>query len=198
MSRVKPRRASTSGHHPLARVAHLHHLHLPAALLRQLGRGGPLESPWVVAGLGGLLATSVLLAVRRHRQAGPPGGRRRLRRAVLAAWLSGMTALTGLAALNLYVGYVPTLPDLLGGVPTSGGGGGSRVVELSIGAPGLDVPSSPAYVYLPPGYDDPRNAARRYPVVYLLHGYPGGPSCAKDPASHGSGDRAVWSGTPRS
>jgi enterochelin esterase-like enzyme len=176
MSRVKPRRASTSGHHPLARVAHLHHLHLPAALLRQLGRGGPLESPWVVAGLGGLLATSVLLAVRRHRQAGPPGGRRRLRRAVLAAWLSGMTALTGLAALNLYVGYVPTLPDLLGGVPTSGGGGGSRVVELSIGAPGLDVPSSPAYVYLPPGYDDPRNAARRYPVVYLLHGYPGGPA----------------------
>lgn len=28
-----------------------------------------------------------------------------------------------------------------------------------------------AYVYLPPGYD----ARRRYPVLYLLHGYPGGP-----------------------
>ncbi|MBL9039721.1 MAG: hypothetical protein JNG84_14485 [Archangium sp.] len=26
-------------------------------------------------------------------------------------------------------------------------------------------------VALPPGYDDPRNADKRYPVVYLLHGY---------------------------
>lgn len=25
-------------------------------------------------------------------------------------------------------------------------------------------------IYLPPGYDDPTNAARRYPVVYTLHG----------------------------
>jgi enterochelin esterase-like enzyme len=32
-----------------------------------------------------------------------------------------------------------------------------------------------AYIYLPPGYDDPATASRRYPVVYLLHGYPGGP-----------------------
>jgi enterochelin esterase-like enzyme len=30
----------------------------------------------------------------------------------------------------------------------------------------------PGYVYLPPGY----TAARRYPVVYLLHGMPGSPS----------------------
>ena len=29
-------------------------------------------------------------------------------------------------------------------------------------------------VYLPPGYDDPRFANTRYPVVYLLHGAPGG------------------------
>lgn len=26
-------------------------------------------------------------------------------------------------------------------------------------------------LYLPPGYDDPANAARRYPVIYWLHGY---------------------------
>ena len=25
-------------------------------------------------------------------------------------------------------------------------------------------------VYLPPGYDDPENSERRYPVVYMLHG----------------------------
>lgn len=29
-------------------------------------------------------------------------------------------------------------------------------------------------VYLPPGYNDPKNASVRYPVVYLLHGAPGG------------------------
>lgn len=30
-------------------------------------------------------------------------------------------------------------------------------------------------VYTPAGYDDPANAARRYPVLYLLHGSPGHP-----------------------
>ncbi len=30
------------------------------------------------------------------------------------------------------------------------------------------------WVYLPPGYDEPENSNRRYPVVYLLHGQPGG------------------------
>jgi enterochelin esterase-like enzyme len=29
-----------------------------------------------------------------------------------------------------------------------------------------------AYVYLPPGYDAPQNQRRRYPVLYLLHGFP--------------------------
>lgn len=28
------------------------------------------------------------------------------------------------------------------------------------------------WVYLPPGYNAPRNKGRRYPVVYLLHGEP--------------------------
>jgi endo-1,4-beta-xylanase len=31
-------------------------------------------------------------------------------------------------------------------------------------------------LYLPPGYDDPANAARRYPVIYWLHGYSVDPS----------------------
>jgi enterochelin esterase-like enzyme len=52
------------------------------------------------------------------------------------------------------------------------------------GTPGLnhavfDSPSNGQkvgyYVDLPPGYDDPKNAQRRYPVVYALHGgRPGG------------------------
>jgi S-formylglutathione hydrolase FrmB len=174
---------AASHHHPLLaarhqlhRIAHLAHHHLPASLLRQVDRTGTLESPWVAAALGGLLAASVLLAVLHHRRAGPSDRRGWPRRTGLAAWLSGLTVLTGLAGLNVYVGYVPTLPGLLGAVLSPGWDGGSRVAELVVGAPDLDVPPSPAYVYLPPGYDDPGNAARRYPVVYLLHGYPGGPS----------------------
>jgi len=31
----------------------------------------------------------------------------------------------------------------------------------------------PYLIYLPPGYNDPANANRRYPAVYLLHGAPG-------------------------
>jgi hypothetical protein len=38
------------------------------------------------------------------------------------------------------------------------------------------VPTGPANVLLPPGYDDPANAHRRYPVVYLIHGFPAGSS----------------------
>jgi enterochelin esterase-like enzyme len=180
--RVRPaashHRPLLTARHQLHRIAHLAHLHLPAPLLRQVDRAGPLESPWVAAALGGLLAASVLLAVRHHRRAAPSARARRrwLRRTGLAAWLSGLTVLTGLAGLNVYVGYVPTLPGLLGAVPSPGRDGGSRVARLMVGAPDLDVPASPAYVYLPPGYDQPGNAARRYPVVYLLHGYPGGPS----------------------
>jgi S-formylglutathione hydrolase FrmB len=162
--------------HQLHRIAHLAHLHLPAPLLRQVDRAGPLESPWVAAGLGGLLAASVLLAVRHHRRAGPSGRLRWLRRTGLAAWLSGLTVVTGLAGVNVYVGYVPTLPGLLGASLSPGRDGGSRVARLVVGAPDLDVPPSPAYVYLPPGYDSPANKARRYPVGYLLHGYPGVPS----------------------
>lgn len=46
----------------------------------------------------------------------------------------------------------------------------------------LSLPASPrvanrrltAMVYLPPGYDAPENARKRYPVAYILHGAPGG------------------------
>jgi enterochelin esterase-like enzyme len=171
----------------LHRIGNLTHLRIPPSLLHQVERGGPLESPWLATGLGALLAASVLLAVVRHRRrarpAGPPNQsspasqprKRWPGRAGLAAWLTFLTALTGLAGLNAYVGYVPTLPALIGQVPSTASHTGSQVLRVVIGAPALDVPPSPAYAYLPPGYDDPANASRRYPVVYLLHGYPGGP-----------------------
>jgi enterochelin esterase-like enzyme len=40
-------------------------------------------------------------------------------------------------------------------------------------APSLENDQRKLHVYLPPGYDDPDSAARRYPVVILLHGWPG-------------------------
>jgi enterochelin esterase-like enzyme len=156
--------------------------HVPAGLLHQVGRDGPLENPWLAAGLGALLPATVAVVVwhrRRRRATGPPPRHLWLRRGGLTAWLLVLATLSGLAGLNAYVGYVPTLPALFGELPAVGGpaarGGGSRVVSLEIGAPSLDVPPSRAYVYLPPGYDGPAEARRRYPVLYLLHGHPGGP-----------------------
>jgi enterochelin esterase-like enzyme len=43
-------------------------------------------------------------------------------------------------------------------------------------------------IYLPPGYDDPVNASRRYPVLYLLSGAPGS---QKDWFQHGQANQIV-------
>lgn len=51
-----------------------------------------------------------------------------------------------------------------------------HIVRISIPDPSRGVPSGPANVLLPPGYGDPANAGHRYPVVYLIHGYPAGSS----------------------
>jgi enterochelin esterase-like enzyme len=45
--------------------------------------------------------------------------------------------------------------------------------EISVASPALGGRSQSVEVYLPPGYDS--SPARRYPVVYLLHGFPGRP-----------------------
>jgi S-formylglutathione hydrolase FrmB len=161
--------------HHLPRLHRLAQLHLPAGLLHQLDQAGPLERPLTAAGLVGLLAASAVAAVELHRRGSLAGRWRWLRRTSVGVWCSGLAVLAALACLNVYVGYVPTLPALLGTLPAPAGRG-SQVVTLGIGAPGLDVPPSPAYLYLPPGYADPADATRRYPVVYLLHGYPGGPA----------------------
>lgn len=53
---------------------------------------------------------------------------------------------------------------------------GQKVDVVSIPDPANAIPSGDTYVILPPGYTDPANAGRRYPVAYLIHGYPfGGP-----------------------
>jgi enterochelin esterase-like enzyme len=177
---------------------------LPDFVVRQLSGGRPLESRWVPAGLaaGALLAgVGWWLAWRRGGARGPPRARRRARRwrvLALGTACAVLLVLATLAAVNSYVGYVPTLAALLNRIPSASstarrpavalprglrrvsahlGGAGrsrSRIVKVTIDAARLDFRHRPAYVYLPPGYDLPANADHRYPVVYLIHGYPGG------------------------
>jgi enterochelin esterase-like enzyme len=45
--------------------------------------------------------------------------------------------------------------------------------RYAIDAPELHDPHRSVRVYTPPGYDDSTAAGRRYPVIYLLHGWPG-------------------------
>ena len=47
------------------------------------------------------------------------------------------------------------------------------VLRLEMPAPSLDQAKRDVRVYLPPSYSRPESAARRYPVLYLLHGWPG-------------------------
>ena len=56
-----------------------------------------------------------------------------------------------------------------------GGPGGPLLERMVIADPGNGVPGGRNFLLLPPGYTDPANASRRYPVVYLVHGNPGGP-----------------------
>ncbi len=177
---------------------------LPDFVVRQLSGGRPLESRWVPAGLaaGALLAgVGWWLARRRAAARTAPRARRRAWRwrvFALGTACAVLLVLATLAAVNSYVGYVPTLAALLDRLPSANdtarrpalalprgarpggvhldeaGRFGSRIVKVTIDAAGLGFRHRPAYVYLPPGYGLPANANHRYPVVYLIHGNPGG------------------------
>lgn len=72
-----------------------------------------------------------------------------------------------LAGLSAIHAVSPGLPAQVG-----------RVVDLNVGSPALanhlgDPLERRILVYLPPGYEG--SAERRYPVVYLLHGFGAGP-----------------------
>jgi len=60
---------------------------------------------------------------------------------------------------------------LAGGAESEG-----RVFKTTMPAPSLGQAKRNVMVYLPPTYDAPEAAGRRYPVVYLLHGFPGRPA----------------------
>jgi enterochelin esterase-like enzyme len=167
---------------------------LPDEITDRARQLGPLESPliwWTLAG-----AAVILLAVMIGQWNNRRARRWTMGGAVLCLLL---TVVTG---VNSYVGYVRTSDDLSrllerASGPVNGVGrllddgkdapdapaapiptrtDGARTEILTVADPANAVPAGQHYVLLPPGYYDPANAARRYPVVYLIHGYPfGGP-----------------------
>jgi hypothetical protein len=169
---------------------------LPGDITARARDLGPLESPFIWLALASA-AVAVLAAVIAL------GHRRRVRRWGLTGF-GVLLLLAAVTALNSYVGYVRTSDDLArllqrgpgaanlagrllddgkeapgstapaphAGVATAG----QKIDLVAIPDAADGVPSGNSYVILPPGYTDPANAARRYPVVYLIHGYPfGGP-----------------------
>ena len=52
--------------------------------------------------------------------------------------------------------------------------GQGTILHEYIGAPSLRRDDQSVRVYLPPSYHQPDSAARRYPLLILLHGWPGG------------------------
>jgi enterochelin esterase-like enzyme len=176
---------------------------LPESVTGPARHPGLLEDPrlatvLVIAGL--LVIAGWAVASIRRRRVGAPSSR--LGRRVALTVLAALPLLSGTAvAVNSYVGYVPTVsalarlvapgirpPPAPVGAPTGArdgkttwpdgtvqAAGPSQLVELAVPGPGLGMPNLPVLALLPPGYSDPANATIRYPVVYLLHGYPGSP-----------------------
>ncbi|WP_426593145.1 alpha/beta hydrolase [Cellulomonas sp. McL0617] len=158
-------------------------VHLPGAVLRELGSGGDwISSWWTVAVVGVLVALTIVWAARRRRR----------HRRTWPLWICAPLALLlGLGvAVNSYVGYVPDVAAArvtlagwgIGDVHSmkhghaherTGGAGQGSVDSVHIPAPSTDrMPGgSLTWIYTPPGYDASRST--RYPVVYLVHGSPG-------------------------
>lgn len=129
---------------------------------------------WVTAGVA-LLVTAVVAVLwwrarSRRRVYHHLGGAVVL----VVAW-----ALVALMAVNVVKNVVPDFTGLqreaesIVGVPVSYRtlhGGHVREHDLPADKQ-LAMPASPVWVYTPPGFDD--SGHTRYPVVYLIHGYPG-------------------------
>ena len=162
---------------------------LPGSVTGVVGRVGWLEDWRVGAALltvaAAVAAAWIVLAVRGRRPGHPV-----LRRVGLGT-LVGLTALAGTGlVVNSYAGYAPDLASLVRSVPSlvgvrdsgpttvdagsldTGGRYPAQLFSLRLSEPADRIPPGRTWVYLPAGYSDPANAHRRYPVAYLLHGYP--------------------------
>src|SRR5215471_16389222 len=97
------------------------------------------------------------------------GGRRLV---LLVLLLAAFVAVGGLGVYRyargfwLYRGFPP--PEDPAFVSAKG-----TAERIYVSSPALGGRRQPVDVYLPPGYD--ASSGRRYPVFYLLHGFPGRP-----------------------
>ena len=174
-------------------VGHIHPVDpLPRSVTAVADRSGWLED-WRLA--VGLLAVAAALAIGwtmlavRARRAGRRPRHPVVRRVGRGGLTTVVTLVGVLAAVNSYAGYVPDVsslvrqaPSLVGVRGTGGssvdtsvlaGGGryGPTLTSLTLSDPADRIPPGRTWVYLPAGYSDPINAHRRYPVVYLIHGW---------------------------
>lgn len=158
---------------------------LPPAVTEQAGARSAFES-YLLVGVLAVVAVALIVAAVVWRK--------RWRRSVrVIAWttVTLLVLATCGAAVNSYVGYVRSASDLGRLLQIASGGKADdpevqqstkavasgnavRLDEVSLPDPKLAIPSGRTRVLLPPGYDDPRQASRRYPVVYLVHGFPSG------------------------
>ncbi len=130
---------------------------------------------------GAWLAAAV---ARRPRR---PAWREMLRPlASLKLWAAPVAIVTGLYLAFLALSNAGTLllysPDygvhraaplpIINGVQAQSG----QVVQTTYPSPAMGGQKRQVAIYLPPSYNDPLDKARRYPVLYVLHGTPGGPN----------------------
>lgn len=139
----------------------------------------PLASPWLALALGLLAA---LLLLRSAPRLGAHRGR----------WAGVLALALGMAAyVNAYFAYLPKLGDVAGPRPWPVASARAAyqppptplrdvtyrsrgaVVTLPLAGAVSRTPTQDALVYLPPQYFT--QPARRFPVLYLLHGSPGVP-----------------------
>ncbi len=146
---------------------------LPAPVLDAVAGFSPLTQWWVPAvGLLVALGVTILVAFLRRRRHGwlmvPAWG------GVAVVWL--VVAALG---VNAWFVFAPTLTAAQRQIESGLGlavayrtADGAHVEErFAPASDPLGMPASSVWVYTPPGYD--RTGTTRYPVVYLIHGYPG-------------------------
>jgi S-formylglutathione hydrolase FrmB len=76
-----------------------------------------------------------------------------------------------LLALALILGFSAAASSARAAHATGSNKG--TVMRLQMAAPSVGESARTVRVYLPPSYSRPEAAQRRYPVVYMLHGWPG-------------------------
>lgn len=168
---------------------------IPDSVLRAL-RGSTWMASWCLAVPGSIacLLPAVRLALGKRRTGGKMFDLPRARtqgpriRAHAASRILGCFFLVlgaGSVLANAYTSYIPNLRSarrvwaaatrMGNSYREPGQADGSIHGEVSVvrleADPALRVLASNAWVYTPPGYE--RSGRTRYPVLYLIHGYPG-------------------------